>query len=197
MTALTFDPRAFLESQVEGCRAAKGANPANRAAPRPEGLAALAGLAGGHSRTCVFEGAGRDAVDDWTPAVRAIRDARLPAAGTPERALLDLDQTAAVAGYQRAALARPVSWSDPTALPVVGCYCRNCGGRSWWCETGEPSGWRCATCHPGVWPSFGPPLIGFGRPDCCSSPPVRSPSPPRWTTSRHGARGQDRCDRPT
>lgn len=52
-------------------------------------------------------------------------------------------------GYRGYALARPVSWADP-GLPSPGCYCRCCGGREWWCEAVDPSGWRCATCHPGT-----------------------------------------------
>jgi hypothetical protein len=48
----------------------------------------------------------------------------------------------------RAALQRPVSWSDPAARPSVGCFCSCCKGRRWWCEGRKPKGWRCWTCHP-------------------------------------------------
>lgn len=43
----------------------------------------------------------------------------------------------------------PVSWADATIAPTPGAYCRNCNGRSWWCEATAPKGWRCARCHPG------------------------------------------------
>ena len=61
---------------------------------------------------------------------------------TPEQ------HTAQVAGYVRASQMRPVSWSDPRALPSPGCWCSCCKGQRWWCEVTEPKGWRCATCHP-------------------------------------------------
>lgn len=42
----------------------------------------------------------------------------------------------------------PVSWADAGLEPTPGAYCRNCNGRSWWCETAAPRGWRCDRCHP-------------------------------------------------
>jgi hypothetical protein len=48
----------------------------------------------------------------------------------------------------RAGLMRPVSWADPALRPSPGCFCSCCNGRRWWCETVEPRGWRCRTCHP-------------------------------------------------
>jgi len=43
---------------------------------------------------------------------------------------------------------RPVSWSEPADAPLIGDTCSCCRGARWWCETQEPSGWRCWSCHP-------------------------------------------------
>jgi hypothetical protein len=51
-------------------------------------------------------------------------------------------------GYLRAALQRPPSWADPTALPSRGCFCSCCKGRRWWREREAPKGWRCSVCYP-------------------------------------------------
>jgi hypothetical protein len=51
-------------------------------------------------------------------------------------------------GYMRAALQRPPSWADPTALPSRGCFCSCCKGQRWWCEREVPRGWRCSVCYP-------------------------------------------------
>lgn len=48
-------------------------------------------------------------------------------------------------GYLRAALLRPVSWTDAAAHPSIGCFCSCCKGRRWW---GDERGWRCWQCHP-------------------------------------------------
>ena len=80
------------------------------------------------------------------PAAIETRARSIPDADPAAHARVDAE----LAGYRHAALARPVSWADPDALPSPGCYCRCCGGHSWWCEVAEPTGWRCATCHPGT-----------------------------------------------
>lgn len=46
-------------------------------------------------------------------------------------------------------VAMPVSWADASLVPTPGAFCRNCTGRSWWCELDTPRGWRCGTCYPG------------------------------------------------
>jgi hypothetical protein len=51
-------------------------------------------------------------------------------------------------GYMRAALQRPPSWADPTALPSRGCCCSCCKGQQWWCEREVPRDWRCSVCYP-------------------------------------------------
>ena len=51
-------------------------------------------------------------------------------------------------GYLRAALQRPPSWADPTALPSRGCFCSCCKGRRWWREREAPKGWRCSVYYP-------------------------------------------------
>ncbi len=48
----------------------------------------------------------------------------------------------------QAALQRPPSWADPTALPSRGCCCSCCKGQQWWCEREVPRGWRCSVCYP-------------------------------------------------
>ena len=50
--------------------------------------------------------------------------------------------------YMQAALQRPPSWADPTALPSPGCFCNCCKGQRWWRERDAPKGWRCWICHP-------------------------------------------------
>lgn len=44
----------------------------------------------------------------------------------------------------------PVSWADASIEPTAGARCRNCGGKTWWCEAMAPRGWRCGACHPGL-----------------------------------------------
>lgn len=65
-----------------------------------------------------------------------------PAPEPPER------HWAHVPGLFRAALLRPPSWSDPAAAPGPGSRCSCCSGTRWWTEAQEPTGWRCAVCHP-------------------------------------------------
>lgn len=43
----------------------------------------------------------------------------------------------------------PCSWAEASIEPTAGARCRNCGGKTWWCEALAPRGWRCASCHPG------------------------------------------------
>ncbi len=96
MSAATLLPRlaaAGIEAWSEGGRVRlRGREPtpdllAELRARRADLLAELAG------QEC-----GPVGCEDWTPAVRAIRDARDPAPGTPERTRLDRDQAAACAG---------------------------------------------------------------------------------------------------
>lgn len=60
----------------------------------------------------------------------------------------------AVLGLLRAARQRPPAWGNVASVPPVGAWCGCCGrhrpeaGGRWWREAIEPSGWRCATCHP-------------------------------------------------
>jgi hypothetical protein len=42
----------------------------------------------------------------------------------------------------------PPSWADARIEPTPGAVCYSCRRRSWWCESRNPSGWRCATCRP-------------------------------------------------
>ena len=72
----------------------------------------------------------------------------LPVLGTPERARLDRNQAAMVAGLLHAARMRPASWDDPAALPSRGCFCSRCNGQLWWCEREAPRGWYCSACLP-------------------------------------------------
>ncbi|MDI3309036.1 MAG: hypothetical protein QJR07_18300, partial [Acetobacteraceae bacterium] len=67
----------------------------------------------------------------------------------------EVDHRAALAGFLAAGLQRPPAWADPTSLPPPGAWCGCCGrqhrrGGRWWREAVNPSGWRCATCHPPV-----------------------------------------------
>jgi hypothetical protein len=43
--------------------------------------------------------------------------------------------------------------------------CRCCAGRRWWTEAEQPTGWRCAVCHP---PDHLPALAIRFMPDCSS-----------------------------
>lgn len=65
----------------------------------------------------------------------------------------EADHRAALAGFLAAGRQRPPAWADPTSLPPPGAWCSCCGrfsrtGGRWWREAANPSGWRCATCHP-------------------------------------------------
>lgn len=77
---------------------------------------------------------------------------RLAASCEPPPELSNADDSGAqarrVARLQVAVHRRPPSWSDPAALPSVGCSCNCCRGQRWWCEREAPKGWRCWTCHP-------------------------------------------------
>jgi hypothetical protein len=42
----------------------------------------------------------------------------------------------------------PPSWVDARIEPTLGAACHCCKRGRWWCETVNPSGWRCMTCHP-------------------------------------------------
>jgi hypothetical protein len=42
----------------------------------------------------------------------------------------------------------PPSWADVRTEPTPGATCHCCERGRWWCETVNPSGWRCMTCHP-------------------------------------------------
>jgi len=42
----------------------------------------------------------------------------------------------------------PPAWGDAAVIPTPGARCYCCLGARWWCEVAEPSGWRCAVCHP-------------------------------------------------
>lgn len=42
----------------------------------------------------------------------------------------------------------PPAWGDVAVMPTAGARCYCCRGARWWCEAVEPSGWRCAVCHP-------------------------------------------------
>lgn len=42
----------------------------------------------------------------------------------------------------------PPSWADASINPTAGARCHCCKGSRWWCEAVNPSGWRCAGCHP-------------------------------------------------
>jgi hypothetical protein len=43
---------------------------------------------------------------------------------------------------------RQPSWAEPADRPVPGNHCSCCRYGRWWCETDNPKGWRCWTCHP-------------------------------------------------
>ena len=48
---------------------------------------------------------------------------------------------------------RMTSWADATLTPLERDWCSCCGkferqGGRWWREAINPTGWRCATCHP-------------------------------------------------
>jgi hypothetical protein len=90
------------------------------------------------SVSCVRPPAGKDEASgatDLAPPRRRLTDQQQPSAGH-------------VAGLQAAALQRPPSWSDATALPSTGAWCSCCRGRRWWSEGRDPKGWRCWACHP-------------------------------------------------
>jgi hypothetical protein len=79
----------------------------------------------------------------------------LPQAGSPERERQHRQQRAMLAGLLASGLMRPPAWSDPDSLPPEGAWCGCCGrfgkrGGRWWREVAEPTGWRCARCHPPV-----------------------------------------------
>lgn len=42
----------------------------------------------------------------------------------------------------------PLAWGDVGVMPTPGARCYCCLGARWWCESVEPTGWRCAVCHP-------------------------------------------------
>jgi hypothetical protein len=172
---MIFDPYAFLSAQrgddPEAAKAAKLAKPNEEVGV---GLAALAGLAepqpsreekGRQSGSATLAGlatfaeaAASDCDAGWLvrpddEIERAERKAiqaepPLPAPGTPDCDRLDRLNREAAAGYLRAALQRPPSWSGADAIPSQGAFCSCCGGQRWWTEMREPQGWRCGACHP-------------------------------------------------
>ena len=80
------------DAGVTGVTGVKGVTPVEIASDGPPD--AFAGFVALSTGSCP----GLDACDGWCDACRAIRDTRLPPLGTPERARLDRDQAAAVAG---------------------------------------------------------------------------------------------------
>jgi hypothetical protein len=72
-----------------------------------------------------------------------------------EAAYLATERAAIIAESQHGNPAAPVphhlppSWADARITPTAGARCSCCRhGATWWCETAEPTGWRCAACHP-------------------------------------------------
>ena len=59
-----------------------------------------------------------------------------------------IPQAEMLAGLMLAAMRRPPSWPDATAMPLLGCSCSCCRSGRWWTEATEPRGWWCWTCHP-------------------------------------------------
>ena len=80
-----------------------------------------------------------------SPESAVSRAAQLPMLGTLAREQDLVPDRIASAGYMRATLQCPPSWSDPAALPPHGCFCSCCKGQRWW---GDAHGWRCRACHP-------------------------------------------------
>ena len=67
-------------------------------------------------------------------------------------------QSRVTAGYLRAALQRPPSWTRPEAhRPTPGSRCTACRGTRWW--SADQRTWQCVGCHPPdasaavVWPA--------------------------------------------
>ena len=102
------------------------------------------GVAQGASASCPSAGTGEEAGQPpRAPGLSPNTSPTLPARDRPS-GMSEAD----LAGFRRAALCRPVSWADPTAVPSPGAWCRCCQGARWWCEVVDPKGWRCATRHP-------------------------------------------------
>lgn len=80
-------------------------------------------------------------------ARQPVRDAAAVAEPSPDEGEAGIPRRypGAVEGLLRASCCRSVSWSDPTARPSPGSWCRNCEYSRWW---GNESGWRCWACHP-------------------------------------------------
>jgi hypothetical protein len=84
----------------------------------------------------------QDSADVWglTAAERAAAITRLRREAAPH--------AGAASRWEQTSHQRPVSWADPADVPYASCFCSCCKGQLWWCETVEPKGWRCSTCHP-------------------------------------------------
>ncbi len=83
--------------------------------------------------------------------IRLLLDARDQASD----AALEATERAAIIGDGEHRNARasvphrlPPSTADVRTEPTLGATCHCCERGRWWCETVNPSGWRCMTCHP-------------------------------------------------
>ena len=109
MSALAFDPWRAINREGREAAPANPAKAANPVCPEPDGLAGLARLAGDDQSDCNSSKA-------YSAPYEAEEQAALPAErplpppGTPERAKVDRDHAAHVAGMIQAARKMPASW---------------------------------------------------------------------------------------